>query len=309
MARSELEIGGATDVSVTVVTPEREPLWIFGEAAGAALRELLSERGIELRTEERAASCDRRRPMARVRRRRRRRHRDQPPAARRGRRSRACPRTKTGSCRPTPTGTSPARRGVLAAGDATTLPDQAGRSRDAAGRRRCRDDRARARRRRRAAPFAPVLRGLLLTGGAPLYLRAELDARGERRACRRSTRLRGEVSSHALWWPPGKVAGRYLAPYLSTARPGVARRRAAGRPRRRPPRAGRAGTRRRARARTAARRRGRGGRRPSPGAARARRGRGPGRRRAARRVCRAPRALAGRASVPVRTRATHEVAT
>jgi hypothetical protein len=22
-----------------------------------------------------------------------------------------------------------------------------------------------------------------------------------------------------LWWPPGKVAGRYLAPYLSTARP------------------------------------------------------------------------------------------
>jgi hypothetical protein len=22
-----------------------------------------------------------------------------------------------------------------------------------------------------------------------------------------------------LWWPPGKVAGRYLAPYLATARP------------------------------------------------------------------------------------------
>ena len=31
--------------------------------------------------------------------------------------------------------------------------------------------------------------------------------------------LQGEVSSRALWWPPGKVAGRYLAPYLSTARP------------------------------------------------------------------------------------------
>jgi hypothetical protein len=27
------------------------------------------------------------------------------------------------------------------------------------------------------------------------------------------------VSSRALWWPPGKIAGRYLAPYLSTARP------------------------------------------------------------------------------------------
>jgi hypothetical protein len=31
--------------------------------------------------------------------------------------------------------------------------------------------------------------------------------------------LRGEVSTRALWWPPGKVAGRYLAPYMATARP------------------------------------------------------------------------------------------
>ena len=27
------------------------------------------------------------------------------------------------------------------------------------------------------------------------------------------------MSIRALWWPPGKVAGRYLAPYLATARP------------------------------------------------------------------------------------------
>jgi sulfide:quinone oxidoreductase len=27
------------------------------------------------------------------------------------------------------------------------------------------------------------------------------------------------VSRRALWWPPGKVAGRYVAPLLSTARP------------------------------------------------------------------------------------------
>jgi sulfide:quinone oxidoreductase len=60
-----------------------------------------------------------------------------------------------------------------------------------------------------------VLRGLLLTGGAPLYLRAELS--GEQEPAAR--RLRGEVSGRALWWPPGKVAGRYLAPYLGTARP------------------------------------------------------------------------------------------
>jgi sulfide:quinone oxidoreductase len=35
----------------------------------------------------------------------------------------------------------------------------------------------------------------------------------------RASRLKGEVSTRALWWPPGKVAGRYLAPYLATARP------------------------------------------------------------------------------------------
>jgi sulfide:quinone oxidoreductase len=74
-----------------------------------------------------------------------------------------------------------------------------------------------------ARPFRPVLRGLLLTGGAPLYLRAELGDAGEVRA--RSDALAphraltGQTSSRALWWPPGKVAGRYLAPYLASARP------------------------------------------------------------------------------------------
>ena len=69
-----------------------------------------------------------------------------------------------------------------------------------------------------ALPFRPVLRGLLLTGGAPLYLRAELEPSGVLRQGR-SSRLRGEVSTRALWWPPGKVAGRYVAPFLATARP------------------------------------------------------------------------------------------
>jgi len=55
-------------------------------------------------------------------------------------------------------------------------------------------------------PFRPVLRGLLLTGDSPRYLRAEISGgRGEE-----------EVSDHALWWPPSKIAGRYLSPYLGT---------------------------------------------------------------------------------------------
>ena len=64
-------------------------------------------------------------------------------------------------------------------------------------------------------PFRPVLRGLLLTGDAPLYLRAELGPGGERE--HRLLPAAGTWSHRALWWPPGKVAGRYLTSFLATA--------------------------------------------------------------------------------------------
>ena len=55
-------------------------------------------------------------------------------------------------------------------------------------------------------PFRPVLRGQLLTGGAPRYLRSELaGGRGDS----------SEVEFQPLWWPPGKVAGLYLAPRVA----------------------------------------------------------------------------------------------
>ena len=55
-----------------------------------------------------------------------------------------------------------------------------------------------------AAPFRPVLRGMLLTGGEPRFMRsgvpnADPDISG---------------AWYPLWWPPTKIAGRYLAPYL-----------------------------------------------------------------------------------------------
>jgi sulfide:quinone oxidoreductase len=56
------------------------------------------------------------------------------------------------------------------------------------------------------APFRPVLRGLLLTGRAPRYLRAEvLSGRASR----------SSVEEEALWWPPAKIAGRRLGPFLA----------------------------------------------------------------------------------------------
>jgi sulfide:quinone oxidoreductase len=54
--------------------------------------------------------------------------------------------------------------------------------------------------------FQPVLRGLLLTGEASAYLRAELGGGHGQTAV---------VSGDALWWPPAKIVGRYLAPFLA----------------------------------------------------------------------------------------------
>jgi len=75
-------------------------------------------------------------------------------------------------------------------------------------------------------PFRPVLRGLLINQGAPVYLRGEPQRMSRPSSVaiddHRSRRLAPEASlasQQALWWPPAKVAGRYLAPYLATARP------------------------------------------------------------------------------------------
>jgi sulfide:quinone oxidoreductase len=54
-------------------------------------------------------------------------------------------------------------------------------------------------------PFRPMLRGMLFTGDEPLYMRsgvagADPDVPG---------------AWYPLWWPPTKVAGRFLGPYLA----------------------------------------------------------------------------------------------
>jgi sulfide:quinone oxidoreductase len=201
--------------SITVVTAETAPLWVFGEQAGAAVRKLLADRRISLRTATRAV------------------------AARAGRLELgggdsipadavvALPRL-TGPAIDglphdsdgfIPVDAHGAVRGlasVFAAGDATAFPlKQGGLAAQQA------DAVAEAIAARLGAPvvaepFRPVLRGLLLTGGAPLYLRAELGGEGMARRLPVTA-----VSQRALWWPPTKVAGRYLAPLLATARPPV----------------------------------------------------------------------------------------
>jgi sulfide:quinone oxidoreductase len=57
----------------------------------------------------------------------------------------------------------------------------------------------------RPQPFRPVLRGVLLTGRGQAWMRnAVAGGDGE-----------GEAQRRALFWPPTKIAGRYLSPYLT----------------------------------------------------------------------------------------------
>jgi sulfide:quinone oxidoreductase len=53
-------------------------------------------------------------------------------------------------------------------------------------------------------PVSPVIRGLLLTGLTPRYLRSDIGT-GQ-----------SVVDTEPLWWPPAKIVGRYLTPFLAT---------------------------------------------------------------------------------------------
>jgi sulfide:quinone oxidoreductase len=214
MAAVDLRDRGVRNATLSLVTPEEEPLRIFGAAAGSALREMLDARGITLVTGTRPLAV--REGLLDVE--------PGPPLradavislpALDGPALVGVPADPRGFIPVDAHGRVLGLAGVYAAGDATSFPVKQGglatQQADAVADAVAADlglgpD---------PAPFRPVMRGLLLTGGAPLYLRAQLA--GDEAPTARV--LRGEVSSRALWWPPGKVAGRYLAPYLGTARP------------------------------------------------------------------------------------------
>ena len=54
-------------------------------------------------------------------------------------------------------------------------------------------------------PFRPVLRGKLITGAESLHLSSRVAGGGGE----------GMASMDYLWWPPKKVGGKYLAPFLA----------------------------------------------------------------------------------------------
>ena len=201
------------EAELLVVTPEDAPLEVFGLEASQHVDGLLAARGIELLTGHRPISFDANgliaTPSERL-------DVDRVVAlpAMSGPRIRGVPQTVTGFIPTDRHGKVPDADGVYAAGDGTAFPVKQGglaaQQADAAAAAIA----AKAGADVEPEPFVPVLRGLLLTGREPSYLRADLTR----------PELPSETAERPLWWPAAKVAARNLAPYLA-ARPGLELRR------------------------------------------------------------------------------------
>jgi sulfide:quinone oxidoreductase len=196
---------GLRQVELSLVTPEEEPLELFGSAASQAVRELLADRGVSLHTSHYPAEV-REHELLLV-----------PAGSVPADRVVSLPRLRgpflpglrhdAGGFIPTdPYGLVEGELDVYAAGDATTCPIKQGgvasQQADAAAEAIA----ARAGADVEPRPFRPVLRGMLLTGETPRYLRADRSG---------TAGDSSSVSEQALWWPPSKIAGRWLAPYLA----------------------------------------------------------------------------------------------
>jgi sulfide:quinone oxidoreductase len=205
MTAKEVAKHGVPGVRLSLITPEASPLELFGRLASQATRELLRAGRIEIQTGCRPAEFRDGElsllPVGTI-------------AAERavslprlvGPRLAGLPADAEGFIPVDRHGLVAGEHDVYAAGDATTAPIKQGgiatQQADAAAEAIA----ARAGAGIEPQPFRPVLRGLLLTGAAPRYMRAEVGG--------------GQVedwavSEHALWWPPSKIAGRWLAPYLA----------------------------------------------------------------------------------------------
>jgi sulfide:quinone oxidoreductase len=185
-----------------LVTPEEEPLGVFGPEAGASIRGLLEGHGIAVH-EQTTPVVFRQGQLMIV-----------PGAPIQADRVVALPvlegpritgveQDARGFVRTDEHGRVDDRDDVYAAGDLTAFPIKQGgiatQQADAAAA----SIAALAGAPTTPEPFRPVLRGLLLTGLTPRYLRTD-PLRGE-----------ADIGTEPLWWPPAKIVGRYLAPFLA----------------------------------------------------------------------------------------------
>jgi sulfide:quinone oxidoreductase len=193
------------EVRLELVTPEPAPLSLFGEAVSEVISALLSERGVRLHTRCYPTRYEGGRleliPRTTV-------FAERVVALPRyeGSRILGIPQDADGFIATDLSGRVHGLAGVYAAGDITAFPIKQGgiaaQQADAVAEAIA----ARAGTLARPRRFQPILRGLLLTGGGPLYLRRDLSRLGEA----------STATDEAIWWPPSKIAGRYLAPFLAS---------------------------------------------------------------------------------------------
>jgi sulfide:quinone oxidoreductase len=209
LSRAHLDERGREDIEIAVTTSEESPLGAFGPLAGDTVRELLEDRRIELITGHYPTSF-REGVLHLVP--------DMTVDADlvvalpwlEGPWIDGLPADDHGFL---PIDAHGAVRGVddvYAAGDATDFPIKQGGLASQQADALAEMIAARAGVPVEARPFVPVLRGVLLTGDTPTYLRSEITGgRGV-----------SSISNSPLWWPPSKIAGRHLSPYLAL-RPGL----------------------------------------------------------------------------------------
>jgi sulfide:quinone oxidoreductase len=205
LTASYLEERGIEGVEVSLVTPEQAPLQLLGPIASDVVERLLAERFVQLHAGTRAGpfvggrleldpgpalNADRVVALARLE----------------GQRITGIPHDRNGFVATGPDGLVEGLDDVYAAGDITRFGVRQGGIAAQQADVVAEAIAARAGADVEPSSFEPVLHALLLSGGEPLYLRAELggDDPGF------------TISTEPLWWPPAKIAGRYLSPFLAT---------------------------------------------------------------------------------------------
>jgi len=191
-------------VRLSILTPERSPLAAFGDRGSAVVAELLEQRGIEVHAgvapravgeativlaDGRTMPADRVVALPRLL----------------GPALPGLPADSDGFLEVDEHGRVAGVERVWAAGDVTSSPIKQGglatQQADAVAESLAEWAGAPV----RPSPLRPVLRAVLLTGEGPTYLRSDTH----------HDRQRSLARSKPLWWPPAKVAGRYLSPYLA----------------------------------------------------------------------------------------------
>ena len=204
MTAAQLAAAGVAGAEITVVTHEREPLDVFGRAPSGRVRALAGEADVRLLTSNAPSSIEPGRlvlmsgavvpadrvvalPMLDV------------PAIP------GVPQGPRGFIPTDPTFRVDGLERVYAAGDATWYPIKPGGLAAQQADVVATAIAAAVGESLRPTPFHPVLRGILIGGERPLHLHG------------------GDGSDpvaavEPLWWPPGKIAGRYITPYLAERR-------------------------------------------------------------------------------------------